>query len=379
MINIRKKMLHKNNIINAEYLFQNIGEKIVRNHWLITISFLVFGVFSIIGLKDLKTSVSMNNLFLENDPVIQDQQQFDSLFGNGEFIGILIETDDVFSSASVELIQDLSSRLISEIELIEATTSIATFINDSSSESLEERRFKLDQRKSVRGKLYSEDYKQAWILCNLKTYPDSEDTIDQHNDPSYLIGEEVLNLVDSYQILGYELIPTGIPVLLYQKSDDLLKDLTKVILLASIIALVLIILIMRSIQSIIGAILTIVISIGSVFGTMGWMKMTIDTTFMLISILLSIAVSIGYTIHIFIFFKRNTLITGNKKNSVVYAIKETGWPILFTAFTTIFALLSFMVVPIKAIKWVGLVSSISIFVVFITSMSLYVNIVEAST
>ena len=359
-----------------EKLFGLTGKFIVRFRWMLIISILFLGIFASLGIKDLRTSVSLNHLFLDDDPVMLDQDKFDTIFGNSDFAGVLVESEDVFSPETVEVIRQLSNELVTSMDLMNSTTSIATFIDDTSPEALELSRKSLNKRQSVRGKLYSEDYKQAWILCSLKAYPPSDEAYDQHDDPAYLVGQDILRIVEKYKTPGITLIPTGVPVLLVQKSEDMIKDLIKVILLASLIAVVLIVIVMRSWLSIIGSILTIAVSIGSVFGAMGWMKMTIDTTFMLIPVLLSIAVSIGYTIHIFNFYKRNLILTGEKENSTIYAVKETGWPILFTAFTTIFALLSFVVVPITAIQWVGLVSAISITVVYLLSMLLFTAIIS---
>jgi len=354
----------------TEHNFNNLGNTIVRYRIILITVILIIGTIASIGLKDLKTSVSISNLFLEDDKVIIDQKEFDSIFGNSDFVGVLVESEDVFSEETMSLIQSISDDLLNEIELIDSASSIYNFADELDSESLERTRDSLDLRLSVRGNLYSEDYKQAWILCSLKTYPD-KDTWTETNDPSYLVGESVMKIVEKYQAQGASILATGVPVLEYRKTVEMLRDLIIVIGLAALIAVILIIFIIRSIPGVLGALLVIGVSITSVFGVMGWLDMTVDTTFMLIPILLSIAVSIGYTIHIFNFFKRNLILTGEKKNSVVYAIKETGWPIMFTAFTTISALLSFLLVPITAIQWVGLISAISISVVYVLSMLLF--------
>lgn len=366
-----------NNIENkTAFFFEKMASLIVRFHWPLIIIILTVGIFSSIGLKDLKTSVSLTNLFLDDDPVVRDQEQFDSIFGNSDFIGILVESQDVFSQNTISVINELSEALSQEMEIIDSVASIASFIDEITPEALEQSRKSLNLRQSVRGRLYSEDYKSAWILCSMKSYPSESNIEAQHSDPSYIVGQQAYKIVERFQSDEVMLRATGVPVLLYQKSEDMIKDLKKVIILALIIAIVLIVFIMRSLKSIIGAILTIGVSISSVFGTMGWMKMTIDSTFLLIPILLSIAVSIGYTIHIFNFYKRDSQITGNKNKSVICAVKETGWPILFTAFTTIFALLSFVTVPISAIQWVGVVSAISISVVYFLSIFLFSSIIS---
>lgn len=354
----------------SEIVFNELGKILVKFRWLIIAIILVAGVITSIGLKDLRTSVSISNLFLESDKVIQDQREFDAIFGNSDFVGVLVESEDVFSPDSMELIKSISEDILSNIHLIESVSSIYSFAEDTDRESLNQLRAELNRRASVKGSLYSESYKQAWILCSLKTYPPEEEW-HMDDEPGFWVGQEVMKIIERYQSEGANVLATGVPVLEYRKSKEMIRDLYIVIGLAALIALGLIIFIIRSFYGVLGAICVIGVSISSVFGVMGWQGRVVDTTFMLIPILLSIAVSIGYTIHIFNFFRRNFYLTGERKNSVIYAVRESGWPIMFTAFTTIFALLSFIFVPITAIQWVGLVSAISISVVYLMVMFLF--------
>jgi predicted RND superfamily exporter protein len=45
-------------------------------------------------------------------------------------------------------------------------------------------------------------------------------------------------------------------------------------------------------------------------------------------------------------------------------VGETGWPILFTAVTTIGGLISFLFAGIGALHWVGITSSLAVFAVY---------------
>jgi predicted RND superfamily exporter protein len=81
-----------------------------------------------------------------------------------------------------------------------------------------------------------------------------------------------------------------------------------------------------------------------------------------------LAVSIGYSIHIFIFFKRKFLTTGQRKESIIYAVGHTGWPIFFTAATTIAALFSFLFVSIKTVRWMGLSAGVCVIAAYIIVM-----------
>ena len=84
----------------------------------------------------------------------------------------------------------------------------------------------------------------------------------------------------------------------------------------------------------------------------------------MVPLYLGIAVSIGYSIHIFTFFKRHFLKTGKRKDAVRLAVKETGWPILFTALTTVGALFSFHFVDVKPVRWIGSSTMLLVTIIF---------------
>jgi predicted RND superfamily exporter protein len=97
-----------------------------------------------------------------------------------------------------------------------------------------------------------------------------------------------------------------------------------------------------------------------VFGMQGWLGIEFDPMVITMPLYLGLAVAIGYSIHIFHYFKRKFYETGKRKQSIIYAIEETGWPILFTALTTITALLSFLFVPVRPLRWIGLTTAVII-------------------
>jgi predicted RND superfamily exporter protein len=61
------------------------------------------------------------------------------------------------------------------------------------------------------------------------------------------------------------------------------------------------------------------------------------------------------------FFRRD----GKRKEAVVAAVGETGWPILFTAITTIASLFSFLLAGIGALRWLGITSALTVFAVYL--------------
>ena len=166
----------------------------------------------------------------------------------------------------------------------------------------------------------------------------------------------------------------GSSVYAHRKKAEMLSDLSRILILGSLIALILCIIIFRRWQAILATLALIVLSPAIVFGTLAWMGLSADSAFISVPVLLTMGVSIGNVVHINHFFRLHFDKTGQRRTSVIYAMDRTWRPILFTAITTITALLSFAFVQVKPIIWVGLVSAASILVLYMLSM-LFVPII----
>lgn len=86
---------------------------------------------------------------------------------------------------------------------------------------------------------------------------------------------------------------------------------------------------------------------------------------MSLPLLLGMALSIGYALHYINAFKMHFRQTGKRKESVIQAVEESGWPILFTVITTAVSLLSFMFANIRPMLWLGVVAASVVMMVYI--------------
>lgn len=342
-------------------------------------------IVSIPGLFQLDVNVNIEDFFVEDDPVLENQKEFCRLFKNNDFIGVLVESDDVFSRESLELIKIVGDRLeetvpfagnvISFVELDKISFGQQRLLFEgsvlsSSDEEVEQIRISYSQSPSLNGVLFSNDYCQAWILLPLLEYPSEEEWTGE-DDPLFAVGQAAYDTVKSIDSGNSTLTATGVPVYAFRKKAEMMRDLLSVLAIGSIVALILSILIIQSVQGVIGTLLVIFVSVLSVFGIQGWLGASTDSAFLSVPILLTVGVSIGYTVHISRFFTLHFRQTGKRKESIFFAIQASGRPILFTAFTTIVALLSFVFVEIQPIQWVGLTSASCILAVYILTMLLF--------
>ena len=96
--------------------------------------------------------------------------------------------------------------------------------------------------------------------------------------------------------------------------------------------------------------------------------MYVDSTVLMIPVILAFAVSIAYNIHIFSYFHHQIRLHGKRKEAVIETVSEIGWSVVFCGLTTVVSLMSFMIIPIRPMKCVGLMSSLTIFFVLFTTL-----------
>jgi predicted RND superfamily exporter protein len=340
---------------------------------------------SIPGVFRMDITVDIADFFLEDDPVIRNQEKFQQLFGTNDFIGVLVESKDVFSRQTLELIRLVGKRLRDEVPLAGDLVSLTEltsaqsggllfrFKGDSlvsTKEEVERIRTSYSKNRSIQGILFTRDHRQAWVLLKLKGYP-SADQWSGKSPPLFSVGRKAYDTVMSIDSGKARLIATGLPVYAFRKNAEMMEDLVRVLVIGGVLALILSILILRSIQVVLGTVAVILFSVLCVFGVQGRLGISTDSAFIGVPILLTMGVSIGYTVHVFRFFSIRFHYSGKRKEAVVFAVLETGRPIFFTAFTTIAALMSFLFVEIRPIQWVGITSASCILVVFFASMLLF--------
>lgn len=88
----------------------------------------------------------------------------------------------------------------------------------------------------------------------------------------------------------------------------------------------------------------------------------------MIPAILAFAVAIAYNIHIFSYFNQRMRLHGKRKQAVVETVSEIGWSVVFCGLTTVISLMSFMVIPIRPMKCVGMTSSLTVLFVLFTTL-----------
>ena len=377
----------KNQLEDINAWFENLGKRIVKFRWIILIAFIVITIIAGFGLNKIKLDNSIEGWFLEGAEIKKAQDKFEELFGNNDYVAFLVEAEDVFAPEILTMIRNLGEELENSVPFADKVISIADMefsradgddiiienlvpdpilTNPEDIKKIKDMAFAKEQ---LVNRMYSDDSKQTWIMLRLYTYPDDWEEKGEVS-PINQVGFKILEILNQEKYKKYSIKSAGMPVMAVEEMELAEKEMGKLTLIAIILSIIILFIFLRSLRGVIIPLITTISSIIIVFGFMGHLGLKINATVMSVPVFIGFAVSIGYSIHLFNFFKRNLFITGKRKESVYYSFKQSGWPLLFTAFTTIASLLSFYFVSLVPIQWLGLTSAAVIFTVYIVVMAL---------
>ncbi len=364
--------------------FEKLAIGTIKKRWLVIGSFIAIIAVSVIGLKQIVVESSYDGYFLEDDPMLVQSDKFKSIFGNDNFVAVLTECDNSFSKQSLELIRELSNELMDSLSYSEKVTSLTNIefmtgtedgmtiqqivpeVIPSDKASLDSIRLKAYSKPNIAKKLVSKDGRLTWILLKIRAFP--EDSVWEKTSskgPDYATGQEANRIISKAKYKAINPRATGMPYLNYSKQVWFGKEAWRVMMLAFALAILVLALITKSFRGVVVPLLTSIGSIVMVYGFTGYIGYKIDSGMTSIPVLLSFAIAIAYNIHIYSFFRKQMLLHGQRKQAVVETVKDMGWPLFFSALTTIAGLLTFLIIPMKPLRFVGMGTSACVLLSFL--------------
>ncbi|MCR5764254.1 MAG: MMPL family transporter [Treponema sp.] len=357
--------------------FRKAGEAQIRHRWICLIVLLIFTVICLSGMKNFHTTSNNNDWIVNGSEIQINSDHFKDIFGNDQYVLVLVQSQDVFNYEVLSMIDTLGERLESEVPFADKVTSLTTVsipigidgglevkspfedgIPKDESELQEIKKFILS-RESLVNNMVSDDSKETWIILKLHPFEDeSTDVVTVGHAAEKIIMD------DQFKNSLWTLKPIGSAYTTAEKMDTVSHDFAIRILLGFITMLVCLIVFVRSLRGVIVPFIATMFGIGSVLGFTGLLNIPGDSDLMSLPVLLGMALSIGYALHYINAFKLHFRKTGKRKESVICAVEESGWPILFTVITTVASLLSFMFANIRPMLWLGAVSASVVFMVY---------------
>lgn len=360
--------------------FEKVGAWQLRFRWQILAALLAVSVLCLAGLPKFKMASDDEAWFEDWEQIKVDSDQFKEIFGSDDAIMVMVRADDVFKPEVLQGIERLGKRLEQEVPYADEVTSLMTaeipigtedsieiknpFESGIPSDPVEleaKKKFILS-RESLCDNLVSADAKETWVILSLENY---EGGVQFASEGIARYAQKVI--LDEAQKAGgaYELKPMGMSYS-EMEENDVIEHETKIRVLSGFAVMILcLLLFVRSLRGVIVPLLSTTVGIGSVLGLSAHLGIVADSNMVTLPILLGMALSVGYSVHYVNSFRMHFRRTGLRKASVVKAVEETGWPILFTVITTMASLVSFLFAGIEPIRWMGGASTAIVFAVYL--------------
>ena len=358
--------------------FRKIGEAQIRWRWLCLAVLFVVTVVCISGMRKFRSESNNQDWIVNGSDIQINSDHFKEIFGNDEYVLVLVQAEDVFAHDVLSMINTLGDKLESQVPFADKVTSLTTVSipigNDgglevkspfddgipSDSEELSQIKSFIMSRESIVNNLVSDDAKETWVILKLHPFNnESEDVVTVgHAAEKVIMSEE-------FQSAEWTLKPIGSAYTTAEKMGTVGHDFSIRIMLGFLTMLICLIIFVRSFRGVIVPFIATMFGIGSVLGFTALLNIPADSDVMSLPVLLGMALSIGYALHYINSFKLHFRRTGKRKESVICAVEESGWPVLFTVITTVVSLLSFMFACIRPMVWLGAVSAAVVFMVYV--------------
>ena len=389
--------LPKINIEKINAKFEAYGAFLLRHRVKTLLVFVLLLAVSVVGTKFIYVESSWDSYFIEGDPMLVQTDKFKETFGNDYFVGVLVESDhSMLDAGNLKLLRELSNELRDSLSYSDGkATSIVDLEymlgNDEGMEitqivpeeipadeaGIAEIEKRLAAKPELAKKLISADRKQAWISVKLRPFPDDsvwkaegEAKGVKAEAPDMQTGRETAEIIAKEKYASLNPRATGMPYVSFEKMRYIGLEMKRIFMLTVVFAIVVMFIVTRSFRGIVAPLLSTFAGMIMTFGLVGYLGLYMDATTTMVPVILAFAVSIAYNIHLHSFFRKHMMLTGKRKESVLFAMRETGWSVLFSGLTTIVALLSFLTVLLKPIRSVGVLSSIAVFFILLVALTI---------
>ena len=361
-------------------VFARLGRFQVKFRWLILLATILVTLAACLGLPQLQMTASEEEWFDDWDKVKIDQAHFNDVFGSDDGYMVMVRANDVFAPEVLSAIDRLSKRLENEVPYADRVVSLThnlsiPIANDegfevidpfesgipTDSAQLAAKKSLIMSRESLVNNIVSDDAKETWVILSLKSY---EGGIDFGKDSIAPFARNVI-LSDEFKSDKFEMLPTGMSYTEMEENEVISRECAMRIIFGFAVMLACLILFVRSLRGVIVPAIATVGGIASVLGVNAWLGIIGDESMVALPVLLGMALSVGYSIHYINSFRMHFRRTGNRRESVINAVEETGWPILFTVITTVASLISFLFAGIRPIRWIGGISAGIVFMVYL--------------
>ena len=358
--------------------FEKFGRFEVKHRWAFLICLIVVSIVGSMGLSRLTLDNGEEDWFDDWETTKRNQDHFEDIFGSTDSLLAHIKADDVFDPEVLQMIDKLGDELLQNVpyagsitslmelsipigteEGFEVTSPFKDGVPQESEELAKKKAFILS-RESLVNTLVSADATETWLIVNLEQYSENmTEAMKKIAPPAMKIFND-----PKYKSDKWEIRPAGMSYTEFEEEAVTLNQLVSRISLGFLVMLVCLIIFIRSLRGIVVPSISTVGALTTTLGFSGWMGIKGNNSMIMITVLLSMALAVGYSVHYINSFKMYFRKTGKRKESIVMGVRDSGWALFFTVITTMAGMLSFLAAGIKPMRWVGGITAATVFAVF---------------
>ena len=358
--------------------FEKFGRFEVKHRWGFLICLIIVSIIGSLGLSRLKLDNGEEDWFDDWETTKQNQDHFEDIFGSTDSLMAHIKADDVFVPEVLAMIDELGDELLKNVPYAESITSlmelsipvgteegfeVSSPFEDgvpSDPDELAQKKAFILSRESLVNTLVSADATETWLIVNLEQYSENM------TDAMVKIAPPAMKIFNDpkYKSDKWEIRPAGMSYTEFEEEAVTMNQLVTRILTGFIVMLVCLTVFIRSLRGIVVPSISTVGALTTTLGFSGWMGIKGNNSMIMITVLLSMALAVGYSVHYINSFKMYFRKTGKRKESIVMGVRDSGWALFFTVITTMAGMLSFLVAGIRPMRWVGGITAAAVFVIF---------------
>ena len=361
--------------------FEKFGRFEIKHRWGFIIGLLLVTVVCSLGLTRLKLDNGEEDWFDDWETTKVNQDHFESIFGSTDTLmaHITTKSTDVFDPEVLNMIDELGDELLNNVPYADSITSLMELslpigtddgfevtspfedgVPSDPAELAEKKAF-IMSRESLVNSLVNEDCTETWLIVNLEQYSESLDEAMVKIVPPAM----AIFTSDKYKSDKWEIRPAGLSYTEYEEDKQITAQCVSRIAIGFVVMLIFLIIFIRSLRGVVVPSIATVGALCTTLGASAWMNIKGNNTMLLITVLLSMALAVGYAVHYINSFKMYFRKTGQRKKSVVMGIRDSGWALFFTVITTMAGMLSFLSAGIRPMRWVGGITAAAVLAVFI--------------
>jgi len=330
--------------------------------WLIAM--LILGL----GLGDLRLTTQLDDWSQE-----AETQAFDiSRFGNPDQVVILVKTTGLFTGLNLKSFRDLRLGLMEHVRSIQDIHSILSIRTTQgpaarlssrplipqripyAADALDSLRRTALNHPGIKGALMNAEATEAVLFLELEPY-----TQNQEWDAART-GEAILTEIDRHQRGDFRILAAGVPISTYEQGAFFNQESVRLAGLVGLVAILFILLVFRSLAFVLTVLLISLSTLTAVLGLCGLAGLELDATLFPIPLFLSVATSLGHSIHIYKRYLYSLDHGAGREEAMEATMAILRRPLFHTMLTTFAALLSFNFISMEAVRQVGNLSALMV-------------------